>query len=241
MIARPPPLHRRPAALLACSSPRLPFAQAATERRFVFIIQRGAADGLNTVVPYGDPAYAKWRGALAVDVDGAAKLDGTFTLHPALAEAGELYGAGEALFVHAVASPYRDRSHFDGQNVLETGGSAAYQVKDGWMNRLRRPAAAAVEARRSRSPPTVPMALRGPAEVTSYAPSALAAARRRSAAAGRAALCGRPAAARALDDGAATRAAWPARWAAAKGGRTRPRSAASPPASSRGPTARASR
>lgn len=157
---------------LALLAPQLALAQGATDRRFVFIIQRGAADGLNTVVPYADPAYATLRGSLAIDPAAALRLDSTFALHPALAETGKLYGAGQALFVHAVASSYRDRSHFDGQNVLETGGTAAYQLADGWMNRLvgllpRQDKEAIAFA------PTVPMALRGPAEVTSYAPSAL--------------------------------------------------------------------
>lgn len=157
-------------ALLA--APRILFAQAATERRFVFIIQRGAADGLNTVIPYAEPAYAAARGALAIDSASALNLDGSFALHPSLAKLHALYGAGQASFFHAVASPYRDRSHFDGQNVLETGGSAPYQVKDGWMNRLLgllprggKPAVAFSTG--------VPMALRGAVEVTSYAPSAL--------------------------------------------------------------------
>src|SRR3954468_7548291 len=108
------------AALLA--APRIVFAQAATERRFIFIIQRGAADGLNTVIPYADPGYARLRAALAIDPASAIKLDGTFALHPSLTALGKLYGAGEASLIHAVASPYRDRSHFDAQNVLETGG-----------------------------------------------------------------------------------------------------------------------
>ena len=157
-------------ALLA--APRILFAQAATERRFIFIIQRGAADGLNTVIPYAEPAYASARGALAIDPASALKLDGTFALHPSLAKLHDLYGAGQASFFHAVASPYRDRSHFDGQNVLETGGNAPYQVKDGWMNRLLgvlpkggKPAIAFT--------PGVPLALRGAVPVTSYAPSAL--------------------------------------------------------------------
>ena len=132
-------LHRRgfisgAATLLA--APRMLFAQADTERRFVFILQRGAADGLHTVVPYADPAYARWRGALALDTSILLKLDGTFALHPALTQVRQLFGAGQASFFHAVASPYRDRSHFDGQNVLETGGNAPYQLRDGWMNRL---------------------------------------------------------------------------------------------------------
>src|SRR5262245_38841509 len=109
--------------------PRMAFANANTPKRFVFIIQRGAADGLATVAPTGDPAFQGVRGAFEEDLRGGAKLGDFFTLHPALAETAKLYAAKQALFVHAVASPYRDRSHFDGQNVLETGGTAAYQVK----------------------------------------------------------------------------------------------------------------
>jgi uncharacterized protein (DUF1501 family) len=151
-------------------APGIVLARAASERRFVFVIQRGAADGLEIVVPYADPAYARLRGALALDVSAAPKLDGTFALHPALVETAKLYQAQQALFVHAVASPYRDRSHFDGQNVLESGGAAPYDVKDGWLNRLigllPRSSGEAVALA-----PTVPLALRGPAEVISYAPS----------------------------------------------------------------------
>jgi len=172
-------LDRR--AFLSCSAigagamlvaPRMVLATVPTERRFVFIIQRGAADGLNIVVPYGDPAYAGLRGALAIDPAGATKLNGLFALHPSLAETARMYGQGQALFVHAIASPYRDRSHFDGQNVLETGGGQPYRVKDGWLNRLvgmmpkAKDEAIALAA-------TVPMALRGAAPVTSYAPSSL--------------------------------------------------------------------
>jgi uncharacterized protein (DUF1501 family) len=153
-------------------APRLVLAQAATERRFVFVIQRGAADGLGTVIPYADPAYANLRGALAIDPAAAIRLDGLFALHPALVETARLYQAQEALFIHAVASPYRDRSHFDGQNVLESGGSAPFAVKDGWLNRLvsllPRQAGEAIAIT-----PTVPLALRGPAEVGSYAPAAM--------------------------------------------------------------------
>ncbi|SAK96866.1 PF07394 family protein [Caballeronia fortuita] len=153
-------------------APRLVFASAETDRRFVFVIQRGAADGLNIVVPYGDPAYAALRGPLAIDPSTAAKLDGTFALHPSLKQVAQMYAGKEALFVHAVASPYRERSHFDGQNVLETGGNAPYRLRDGWMNRLLSmlpaPRADAIAFA-----PTVPLALRGQAEVTSYAPSSL--------------------------------------------------------------------
>ena len=163
--------------LAACAGgallvPSISFAQAETDRRFAFIIQRGAADGLHIIAPYGESAYTRLRGALALDPATAIKLDGTFALHPSLVETAKMFKAGEALFVHAVASPYRDRSHFDGQNVIETGGSAPYQVKDGWLNRL-----SVLSSKRKTPPiafaPTVPMALRGAAEVTSFAPSAL--------------------------------------------------------------------
>src|SRR5207237_7370749 len=82
-----------------------------------------------------------------------------------------LYQAKQALFVHAVASPYRERSHFDGQNVLETGGSSAYALKDGWLNRLLSLLPADDKAIALAA--TIPMALRGSVEVASYAPSAL--------------------------------------------------------------------
>jgi uncharacterized protein (DUF1501 family) len=152
-------------------APHIAVAQAATERRFVFIIQRGAADGLGTLAPTADPAFASIRGAFAEDFAGGARL-GDFTLHPNLAQAAQLYQAREALFVHAVASPYRDRSHFDGQNVLETGGNAAYALRDGWMNRLL----ALLPANDSKAiavSATVPVVLRGSREVASFAPSAL--------------------------------------------------------------------
>jgi uncharacterized protein (DUF1501 family) len=171
-------ITRRRFLALAASSvgalfvPRITFAAAETDRRFVFIIQRGAADGLHIVTPYAEPEYAKLRGPFASEIGEATKLDASFALHPALVETAKMYGAGEALFVHAVATAYRDRSHFDGQNVLETGGRAPYELKDGWVNRLT-----ALLPKQKAAPialaPTVPMALRGPAETTSYAPSAL--------------------------------------------------------------------
>lgn len=152
--------------------PRIAFARAATERRLVFVIQRGAADGLATLAPLGDPSYGGLRGDLAADLGSGRKLDGMFTLHPALAQIGALYGAKQALFAHAVASPYRDRSHFDGQNVLETGGALPYDRKDGWMNRLL-PLLPAGQARALAISATIPAALRGDAAVASYAPSNL--------------------------------------------------------------------
>lgn len=171
-------IHRRQFLRFAATAaamlvaPRMVFANVETERRFVFIIQRGAADGLNTVIPYADPAYAKLRGQLTIDQADTHKLDGMFSLHPSLSKLAGLYKDRQALFVHAVASPYRGRSHFDGQNVLETGGTTPYQLKDGWLNRLvsllpkTQDEAIAFAS-------TIPMALRGSAKVSSYAPSAL--------------------------------------------------------------------
>jgi uncharacterized protein (DUF1501 family) len=153
-------------------APRMVFASVQSERRFVFIIQRGAADGLHIVVPYAEPSYATLRGPIAVDASSATRLDGTFALHPSLQRTAQFYAQQQALFVHAVATPYRDRSHFDGQNVLETGGNAPYSLRDGWLNRL----VALVGTSRGEAiavAPTVPLALRGEADVVSYAPSAL--------------------------------------------------------------------
>jgi uncharacterized protein (DUF1501 family) len=159
------------AGLATLGMPRMAFARANTPRRFVFIIQRGAADGLAIVAPTGDPAFAGVRGSF-IDFSGGAKLGSFFTLHPALAGTAKMYADKQALFVHAVASPYRDRSHFDGQNVLETGGAAAYRVRDGWMNRLLG-LLPSDEAKALALSATVPMALRGAHEVASYAASKL--------------------------------------------------------------------
>ncbi len=153
-------------------APRMAYAAAPTDQRFVFVIQRGAADGLHIVPPLGDPGFAGLRGALADSLAGAKRLDAMFGLHPALVRVGQMFDGKQALAVHAVASAYRDRSHFDGQNILETGGTAAYAEKVGWMNRL----AGALPGQAGNAlalAPEVPMALRGPVAVSSYAPSAL--------------------------------------------------------------------
>jgi len=152
--------------------PRIAFAALPGNRRFVFVIQRGAADGLGIVVPHGDPDYAAARGTLAIDPSTTIKLDGMFGLHPALVETGRMYATGQALALHAVASSYRERSHFDGQNVLETGGGRPYAIKDGWMNRLVG-LMPGTHAQPIAFAPIVPLALRGAAPVTSYASSSL--------------------------------------------------------------------
>lgn len=158
----------------ALAVPGLAFAAVPTDRRFVFVILRGAMDGLAVVMPVGDSAYRSLRGRLADPASAPVKLDAMFALHPALAGTAAMYASGEALFVHAVASPYRERSHFDAQNVLETGGTSAYLLKDGWLNRALMQVPHAREG--IAIAPTVPMTLRGAAPVTSYAPSALPAA-----------------------------------------------------------------
>lgn len=153
-------------------SPRMVFANVETDRRFVFVIQRGAADGLDTVIPYGDPALAGLRGSLAIDPAVMHKLDGMFALHPALNRLTNFYQQKQSLFIQAVASPYRERSHFDGQNVLESGGSSPYQLRDGWLNRLSTLLPKSEEEAIALAP-TIPLALRGAAPVNSYAPSNL--------------------------------------------------------------------
>ena len=186
------------AALASLGLPRMAFARVNTSRRFVFIIQRGAADGLHIVAPTGDPAFAGIRGDFAQDLQSGAKLGSFFTLHPALAETAKMYAGKEALFVHAVASPYRDRSHFDGQNVLETGGTSAYQLKDGWMNRLLG-LLPQDEAKALALSDTVPMALRGGHEVGVLRPIEIAEPVGRPACARRQPLRARSAAARAVE------------------------------------------
>ena len=170
MLNRRSLLLRSSMGLAGSLIPGMSFARAATDKRLIFIIQRGAADGLGTIIPTGDPMLSQHRAQLAVE--GGMKLDGMFTLHPSLAQIGALYVAKQASFIHAVASPYRDRSHFDAQNVLESGGLQPYAVKTGWLNRLVSLLPEGGKGAIALSP-TIPMALRGPAQAASYAPSAL--------------------------------------------------------------------
>ncbi|MFM9851383.1 MAG: DUF1501 domain-containing protein [Sphingomonadaceae bacterium] len=152
--------------------PRISFARTGGSRRLIFIIQRGAADGLSILAPIGDPGLRAQRAALVDEMGPATKLDALFALHPAMTNVAALYTSGEALFSHAVASANRDRSHFDAQNILETGGAAAYAEKSGWLNRLLTLLPPS-EARALAIAQAVPMALRGSAAVDTYAPSSL--------------------------------------------------------------------
>lgn len=167
----------------ALLSSRVTLAGVATGRkpRLVFVILRGALDGLAAVPACGDPGYAQLRGDLAIGrpgTDGGAlALDGLFGLHPSLSFMQQSYAARELIVFHAVASPYRDRSHFDGQNVLETGYPQPHAVETGWLNRAlaAMPSAPALEKARGISiAPTAPLVMRGPAAVTSWSPSHLA-------------------------------------------------------------------
>ena len=105
------------AALATMGFPNMAFARAATDRRFVFVIQRGAADGLHIVAPTGDPAYAGLRGDFAQDLAAGTRLGTFFMLHPALAQTAKMYADRQALFVHGRLEA--------GQRVLVHGAAGA--------------------------------------------------------------------------------------------------------------------
>ena len=182
-------------AMAACAVlPNVLFANTGGSGRLVVVILRGALDGLAAVPPHGDPDYAGLHRELAIAppaAPGAATpgsagtalaLDATFGLHPSLGFLHERYLAGELIVFHAVASPYRERSHFDGQNVLENGLTRPIGTADGWLNR----ALAALPSRRSPQVAeravainqNVPLILRGAAPVLSKSPLADAGHRR---------------------------------------------------------------
>jgi len=160
---------------------RLAFAHASERRaRLVLVIMRGALDGLAAVPPYADRDYAPLRREFALrapgERGGALPLNGFFGLHPALAFMQRCYAARELTVLHALASPYRERSHFDGQDVLENGTPRPHALNSGWLNR----ALAAAPARSSRAAgvalgQNVPLVMRGPAAVTSWSPTKLSA------------------------------------------------------------------
>lgn len=168
------------AGALAASSllPGVLFANTGGSSRLVVVILRGALDGLAAVPPYADPHYADLHRELAIAApgfpDGALALDNSFGLHPSLAFLHERYLSKELLVFHAVASPYRDRSHFDGQNVLENGLTQPVGVADGWLNRalaaLPRANSGAGALRAVAISQNVPLILRGDAPVMSKSP-----------------------------------------------------------------------
>ena len=145
-------------------------APAASNRRLVLLVLRGGMDGLTAVPAIGDPAFAQARGGLAVFPSEPLKLDSTFALNPLLPQMYAMYGRGELAVLHAVGLPYRERSHFDAQQVLESGGTRPHELTTGWLGRALAGAgglkAVALET-------AVPLVLRGPTEVDTWAPSAL--------------------------------------------------------------------
>jgi uncharacterized protein (DUF1501 family) len=154
---------------------RLAFADGPTEARFVFVLLRGALDGLNAVPPVGDPHYAALRGQIAIPVSGegaALPLSAPFALHPALSFLHASYAAKELAVLHAIATPYRERSHFDAQNVLESGDARPQGASSGWINRAlsTQPAHTTREAGVALGA-NVPLAMRGPAGVASWSPT----------------------------------------------------------------------
>jgi uncharacterized protein (DUF1501 family) len=158
--------------------PRFAFA-GTRDPRFVLVILRGAVDGLAVVPPVGDPAYTALRGDIAVGakgVGGASPLHGIFALNDAMPNFRRRFQSGEALVVHAAATPYRDRSHFDGQDVLENGTNGPRLAETGWLNR----AVAALPKGDAVRPvhglavsPVVPLVLRGAAPVFTWMPTDL--------------------------------------------------------------------
>jgi uncharacterized protein (DUF1501 family) len=154
--------------------------------RLLVVVLRGALDGLAAVAPVGDPGWIALRGSNALRLDGPSpglRLNDFFALNPAMPNLHRLYRAGEASIIHAVASPYRERSHFDGQDVLESGFAAPGATDTGWLNR----ALGAIDPAGRISPndadaggrkafavgPVTPLVVRGPAPVLSWTPPRL--------------------------------------------------------------------
>ena len=163
------------AAGLISGAPRLAFAAGPTDKRLVVVLLRGAMDGLAAVPPTGDPDLAAARPGLLTQ--NPLALNSTFGMHSALAKLHARYRAGEVVVLHAAASPYRDRSHFDGQNVLETGATRPYGLPDGWLNRALLGLPDSLKARREALAvalaSSTPLVARGRAPVTSWSPSVL--------------------------------------------------------------------
>lgn len=175
-------MHRRrllvaAAGATALSLPVFAFGQArSTDKRLLVVVLRGGMDGLAAVPAIGDPNYASARGRLAGPRDGEGaplRLDDTFALHPNLRHMHGLYGAGELLPIHACATAYRERSHFDGQNVLETGAPHPFARGEGWLNRALGALPQARPEMGVALTSQAPLILRGPTSVSTWSPSVL--------------------------------------------------------------------
>lgn len=143
MAAAPEFLHQFAAAQSALNS-------NGKKKTLVTIFQRGAVDGLNMIVPYGDPAYYSLRRTIAVQApgktDGAIKLDNTFGLHPAMASFENLWRDGRFAVINSCGSPDNTRSHFDAQDYMESGTPGVKSTRDGWLNRAMQTTATAADS-----------------------------------------------------------------------------------------------
>lgn len=151
--------------------PQLSFANASTDKRLMVVILRGAMDGLAAVAPYKDASYYGVRGKLALPDTALLPLDGYFGMHKALQPLHALYTKKELAIVHAVATPYRERSHFDAQDLLENGSIRAHGLSSGWMGRTLQAMGATTEG--LAIGPSIPLVLQGGKHVQSWAPSTL--------------------------------------------------------------------
>lgn len=162
------------ATIAAAGRARLALASAPTEQRFVVVLLRGALDGMAAVVPYGDANLARLRAPLIPAKDALLDLGGFFAFHSALTNLHRLYRKGDVLPVHAIAGPYRTRSHFEAQDLLQTGVDQA-GITSGWLNRLiAELPAGGVAGRGLAIGMGMPLLLRGAARVGSYAPAGFA-------------------------------------------------------------------
>jgi uncharacterized protein (DUF1501 family) len=168
--------HFLAASALLAAPLQLTLAQTARnaapdDARFVFVLLRGGMDGLAAVPAIGDPDFASARGALAQYGTAPLALPTTpFALHPSLTALHAMYEKRELAVIHATGLAYRERSHFDAQQVLESGGTKPYELATGWLGR-------ALSAQRERSglalTTAVPLVLRGSDRIDTWAPSAL--------------------------------------------------------------------
>ncbi len=144
--------------------------RTAEGRKLVVVVCRGAMDGLSVTVPTGDRAYEGLRGPVAIRRDQALPLDADFGLHPKLRTLAALNAAGQARFAPAVAIPERVRSHFEAQDVLESGGAHLYGATTGWLNRALGAQAPAQRVKALSIGPQQPLILRGPVQAESWSP-----------------------------------------------------------------------
>ena len=167
------------AVFAAANLPRVASAAGARDPRLVVIILRGALDGLSAVGPVGDPEYVKLHGELALQLDGLAprrcRSTASSRLNPAMQNFGRLYADKKALVAHAAATDYRERSHFDGQDVLESGKPTPGRTDSGWLNRAvaKLPIAGRAEGKALAVGYVPPLVLRGPAPALGWAPAGL--------------------------------------------------------------------